>query len=192
MHNPELQSLARINWQFFCTLTFSRENLSEGRRLSIFFAVMRLQAKNSGVHFKNLVWCLRRERGEALGRIHYHAVIAGFPKSFVNKPSCFATEKIWKSLGGGHAKVTEYVSSLDGLDYILKGLAQESQPGSLATRYAGDYHELTKFGESCEVTLSESCVRVLDGRQSYRTNAPSTVRKGQCGNLSSPASMLRA
>jgi len=166
MHNPELQSLATINWQFFCTFTFSRAELPEKLRLSIFFAVLRTQAKNAGVHFKDLVWCLRRERGEALGRVHFHAVIAGFPRHWVNKPSCFAFQKLWKAQGGGHAKVTQYVGSLDGIDYILKGLGGSE---TLAARWAGDYHELNKFG-SCEVTLSESTIRVLDGRRGYSSD----------------------
>ena len=60
------------------------------------------------------------------------------------------------------ARVRAYDSSLDGLDYVLKG---SELTESRATRWAGDYHELTKFGGSCDVTLSMSLVRALNGRR---------------------------
>jgi len=140
---------------------------------------MRKQADNSGVHFKQLLWCLRRERGEQFGRLHFHAVIAGFPLRWINKPTCFAFEKLWSSLGGGHAKVTVYSASLDGLDYILK---PEEMTGSTASRFAGDYHEMTKFGSSCDVTLSESVVHCLDGRRGYRRDTHPHTTKSGVGN----------
>jgi hypothetical protein len=59
----------------------------------------------------------------------------------------------WESLGGGIARVSVYNSSLDGLDYILNGRGLTE---SKATRWAGDYHELSMFGGAREVTLSES------------------------------------
>lgn len=48
--------------------------------MKMFFALMREQAENSGVHFKKTLWCLRTEAGEATGRLHLHALIAGFPQ----------------------------------------------------------------------------------------------------------------
>ena len=59
------------------------------------------------------------------------------------------------------ARVSVYNSSLDGLDYILKGSGLTE---SKAKRWAGDYHELSKFGGSCDVTLSESVCRYLGNR----------------------------
>jgi hypothetical protein len=64
----------------------------------------------------------------------------------------------WEILGGGMARVSEYDSSLDGPDYILKGSGLTELK---AKRWAGDYHELSKFGGSCDVTLSESVYRYL-------------------------------
>jgi len=162
MHNPELHALASINWQFFGTFTFKRERTPEGIRRSMFFALLRTQAGSFGVHFKKLIWCLRRESGESTGRLHYHAIIAGLPPCAVTTRNCHAICSQWEKVGGGIARVTQYNSSLDGLDYLLKG---SGLTGSAASRYAGDYHELTKFGGSCDVTLSESCIRVLDGRR---------------------------
>lgn len=57
-----------------------------------------------------------------------------------------------------------YNPTLDGVDYILK--RGDELAGSQASRYAGDYHETQKFGGSCDVMLSESVFRVLEGRRS--------------------------
>jgi hypothetical protein len=58
-------------------------------------------------------------------------------------------------------RISVYNSSLDGLDYILKGSGLTE---STASRWAGDYHELSKFGGSCDVTLSKSVCRYLGNR----------------------------
>jgi len=161
MHNPELHSLAAVNWQYFCTLTFRGEKQCKRYGPQMFVALVRTQAKNWNVHFKKVLWCLRRESGESTGRWHLHAVIAGLPPS-AGPRNCLALMSQWETLGGGMARVSRYDSSLDGLDYILKGSGLTE---SKATRWAGDYHELAKFGQSCDVTLSESVIRYLGNRQ---------------------------
>ena len=161
MHNPELHALAAVNWQYFCTFTFKSEKHCARFGPQMFMALVRTQAGSFGVHFKKILWCLRRESGEATGRWHLHAVIAGLPPS-AGPRNCHAIMSQWEKLGGGIARVSVYNSSLDGLDYILKGGGLTE---STATRWAGDYHELTKFGGSCDVTLSESVIRHLGNRQ---------------------------
>jgi hypothetical protein len=51
-------------------------------------------------------------RGESTGRIHHHALIAGFLNTRATKPLSFM--KIWEQLGGG-----------DGVGYVLKGCEAE-------------------------------------------------------------------
>ena len=160
MHNPELHSLAAVNWQYFCTLTFRGEKQCKRFGPQMFVALLRTQANGWNVHFKKVLWCLRRESGESTGRWHLHAVIAGLPPS-AGPRNCLALMSQWETLGGGMARVSRYDSSLDGLDYILKGSGLTE---SKAKRWAGDYHELSKFGGSCDVTLSESVCRHLSNR----------------------------
>jgi hypothetical protein len=95
-----------------------------------------------------------------MGRLHLHAVIAGLPSS-AGARNCLALMSQWERLSGGIARVSVYDSSLDGLDYILKGSGLTE---STAKRWAGDYHELSKFGGLCDVTLSESVCRHLCNR----------------------------
>jgi len=177
MHNPELLSLSRIEWQFFCTFTFKSEKLAERVRLSIFFAMLRKQASNFGVHFKSLVWALRRETGESTGRLHYHSLIAGLPPSARSVRTCFAFMRLWEQFGGGFAKVTVYNPTLDGVDYVLK--RGDELAVSLASRYAGDYHETQKFGGSCDVMLSESSFKVLEGRRAIGQRRRLELRKAK-------------
>ncbi len=158
--NPEVYALSLIDWQFFASLTFKSEKLTEAVRIKLFFALMRKQADHFGVHFKQTIWCLRTERGEATGRLHQHALIAGFPKQALSTATCFSFMKIWEQLGGGMARVSQYSPRLDGVGYVLKGAEAEYR------RAGGDFYETRKFGERCDVMLSESVFRVLEGRRS--------------------------
>jgi hypothetical protein len=157
--NPEIYALSLIEWQLFASLTFKSEKLADGVRMKMFFALMRKQAENFGVHFKKTIWCLRTEAGEATGRLHLHALIAGFPEHAVTTATCFSFMRIWEQMGGGMARVTVYSPSLDGVGYVLKGCEAEYQ------RVGGDYYETQKFGKRCDVMLSESVFRVLAGRR---------------------------
>lgn len=157
---PELYALSLIDWQFFASLTFKSEKLTDAVRLKLFFALMRRQAESFGLHFLKTIWCLRTESGEATGRIHHHALIAGFPKHALTKATCFSFMKIWEQLGGGMARVTLYSPRLDGVGYVLKGCEEEYR------RAGGDYYETRKFGGRCDVMLSKSIFSVIEGRRS--------------------------
>jgi hypothetical protein len=157
--NPEIYALSNIQWQLFASFSFKSERLAEGVRTKMFFALMRRQADNFGVHFRNTIWCLRTESGESTGRLHLHALIAGFPKHACTTATCFSFMRIWEGLNGGWARVTLYSPLLDGVGYVLKGCDDEYK------RAGGDFYETKKFGENCDVMLSESIFRVLEGRR---------------------------
>jgi hypothetical protein len=171
--NPEVYSLSLINWQFFVTLTFKSEKLSVVTRLKMFFALARTGAKNFGIHFPKLIWCLRSERGESTGRLHYHVLFAGFPKHALTTATCFSLMKQWEGFGGGIPRCSLYSSKLDGVGYVLKGCSNEFD------RASGDFYEAKKFGLNCDVMLSESIFHVLKGRRGYRRDA--ATRSTQSG-----------
>jgi hypothetical protein len=171
--NPEIFTLSQIEWQLFATLTFKSEKLSDAVRMKMFFTLMRKQAKHFGVHFKKTIWCLRSERGEATGRLHLHALIAGFPEHAMTTATCFSFMRIWESLGGGMARVTLYSPLLDGVGYVLKGCAAEYQ------RAGGDYYEAKKFGGNCDVMLSESVFKVIEGRRQIGKRRRQGQRKAE-------------
>jgi hypothetical protein len=72
--------------------------------------------------------------------------------------TCFSFMRMWEGLNGGWARVSLYSPLLDGVGYVLKGCDAEYQ------RAGGDYYEARKFGGDCDVMLSESIFRVLEGR----------------------------
>jgi len=196
VQNPELFALSSVDWQFFCTFTFRQERLPERVRKAMFIGLLRETANNSGLHVNRIMTALRQERGETFGRLHYHALIAGLPLHYKNWVTCNSTEKLWVKLGGGHARVTEYNPTLSGVDYILK--EGDEMARSFATRWAGDYHELTKFGGSCDLTLSESLVRHViqrsfHGRWGRGETWPQRKRRlsGQTGRLNTVQSGVR-
>jgi hypothetical protein len=149
---PEVFHLARIGWQFFGTLTFKQERLPERVRLAMWFALVRTIAGEFRVHFSRVLWVLREERGERLGRRHYHYLLGGVSPSFANPNWCFVQCATWERLGGGMARVYVFDRSLNGLDYIAKCLD------------TGLAHETGKFGqETSDLTLSHSTLAYLRG-----------------------------
>ena len=171
--NPEIYALSLIDWQLFASLTFKSAKLADGVRIKMFFALMRKQADNFGVHFKKTIWCLRTEAGEATGRLHLHALIAGFPEHALTTATCFSFMRIWEGLNGGMARVTLYSPLLDGVGYVLKGCEKEYQ------RAGGDFYETQKFGKHCDVMLSESVFRVIEGRRSIGVRRRQGQRKAE-------------
>ncbi len=172
--NPEIYALSLIEWQLFATLTFKSERLADAVRLKMFFALMRKQADNFGVHFKKTIWCLRTETGEATGRLHLHALIAGFPQHALTTATCFAFMKIWEGPERRAWRAfTLYSPLLDGVGYVLKGCEAEYQ------RAGGDFYETQKFGERCDVMLSESVFRVLAGRRQIGKRRRQGQRKAE-------------
>ena len=159
--NPEKHTLENVGWQFFSTFTFKTLKASEAIWLKMYFALMREQAGNFRVHFTDLVWALRFERGEQTGRPHFHALIAGLPETGLNTATCFSFMRMWERFGGGQARVRLYDSSLPGVDYVLKGVDE-------AYISAGaNWYELGKFGGSCSVMLSMSLIHHCMNRKRF-------------------------
>ncbi len=126
------------------------------------FAFLRTCARNFGLHFKKLLWCLRSELGEITARHHFHILIGGLPHFAVRNETCFALMAQWESFGGGMARVYPFDSTLVGVEYVLKRC--EAVFNAARSRIGASEYELTKFGGSCEVTLSESLIRLIAGR----------------------------
>jgi len=154
----EKHSLAWVPWQFFCTFTFKPTGLFEKNTLksavvgfTMFVSLIRKLGSASHLHFRDVLWALRGELGEQGGKFHFHALISGLPNHWQNETTCFFLKNSWESLGGGMSRVRVYQEDLDGLDYILKDL-------EASVAHGGNLYELTKFGGTTHVTLSNSLV----------------------------------
>jgi hypothetical protein len=155
--NPEALAVSRLDWQFFCTLTFSQESLPERVRCTMFLSWARRAAELAGVSFKVLMWVLRQEAGEKTGRLHFHSLVAGVPPSCVTRTNCFRLMWHWEQVGGGIARVRAYDRALPGVSYVLKGI-MECFDGA-------DAYEFSKFrSDASRVTLSDSTLRCIRAR----------------------------
>lgn len=174
MHQPELFSLSQVDWQFFGTLTFRKENVSARKARRMFDRMIGLQARNFGVHYRKVIWCLRTEFGEMTGREHFHALIGGLPTHVKTTATCFAFKRIWENAGGGMARVYVYECGLDAAGYILKGLEDRSRQ-----RSEGHFYETVKFGRAPELSFSESMASVIAGRRLIGKRARLTPDKAE-------------
>jgi hypothetical protein len=136
--NPEKHLLHTVPWQFFGSLTFKTLDVAEAVWVKMWFALMRKQADNFGVHFFDLMWVLRKEKGEATGRPHFHALIAGLPTSAVTEATCFSFMRIWEEFRGGNARVRVYDSTLTGVEYVLIPQGEELRDSAFKPNPEGE------------------------------------------------------
>jgi hypothetical protein len=165
---PEVSSLERVHWQLFGTVTFKSAQLPERVRTSMYFALARNLAGCLGLHFKQLLWCLRMESGETFGRLHFHFLVGGVPDWACNETTCLTVMKLWENCGGGFARCRLYDQGRGGLDYIVECLGM-----------GADLYESAKFGSgACELMLSESVQRLrqLTGQERTHSTGADRVR----------------
>jgi hypothetical protein len=93
--------LKLIVWEFFCTLTWSSQARSCGRkRRAHVTRWLRYWARTArpGVAdpLAHLAFVVRWERGEIGGLPHCHILISRFPERSINPSTCFAMKNTWK------------------------------------------------------------------------------------------------
>lgn len=204
MEKPNVQVLARIPWDLFCTFTFMRENMPEGLRRKYYFSFLRLLSGDVAVHFKRLLWMLRPENGESTGRRHYHALISGIPKHVLTKRLCLVLMSQWEhqkplvlrkavdgnfrmlSLLCGMARIRIYEPGMDGLDYVIP---EDWEVAAVLRkdRHGANAYEANKFGGVQTVEFSESLIKYL------RNQAPwwSDRRKRESGKVETRAKTIQ-
>jgi len=150
METPDVYVLSRVEWQFWCTLTFKRQlpNYVHG---SMFLAWMRGLERLTRVQRKRLLWVCRRELGELGSRLHLHVLVGGVPDWVVTAEYCFHLMRMWERLGGGFARVYVYEPGLSAVAYTLDSIELDG----------AQLYECRKFGTASAVTLSEEVVRLL-------------------------------
>jgi hypothetical protein len=151
-------TLARIDWDFFITLTFKNPLPRESVRKAMFWRWCRDVSKISGVPYKDLLIALRGELGEIGGRPHFHGLLK--VATTCNMMSLRSQMmRCWKIISGNaDADFRLYDRSLAGADYVCKCLGANS-------------YEINKFSIAEETTLSDSVIsliRVLDAKSGRR------------------------
>jgi len=163
-------------WAWFATLTFADDvnrpgrPPSEKRRYHMLFAWLRYVACFSrgdtrAKRWASLLWVVRHEEGEISERPHFHVLIGGIPKGFINPSTRFKLSHRWSEIiKGGFCDVRAYNNALPGVEYVLKGL--RGQGYSLAGANA---YEVSKYNErsGAAVSLSSSCL----GKWGWRTES---------------------
>jgi len=143
-------SLARIQWDFFATMTFAGNVPKTHIAYGLAFRWLQELAKVSHVPYKRLLIALRGEEGESRGRFHFHCLIGGtFTRNY--RALLHQSEWLWKiQTGGARVEVRQYERSLAGAEYVCKCLGANA-------------YELNKYSFANSVTLSASVVRLIAG-----------------------------
>jgi len=168
MEQPEVHLLSRVPWQWFVSLSW-KDQKSEGITLRTLFAWLRTVSKWASVPFPRLLWVYRCERGEIGLRLHLHVLIGGLPERVAKSLSMIhSVRNGWLSHGGGWSRVTPYVDSLAGVDYVLKGDYEGIGVGTVG----GSAYETRKFGRAPEGMASNSVRRLLRARSNVTGTLP--------------------
>lgn len=179
LENPETFFLSSIYWQLFGGLTFLSANLSERVRLCMWFSFVREIAKFNKLHFSNVLWVLRLERGDLSGRLHFHFLVSGLSQQNISIGDRFAMRALWKRCGGGISVIDLYDNRLHGLPYIagLLGCSASDigSTGSMA-------YESAKFGAANSVLmLSKSVLKVI--KANHRRDLSTLAMSRTDGNM---------
>ena len=177
--NPETFFLNSIYWQLFGSLTFPRAGISERFRLGMWFSFVREIARFNKIHFSKVLWVLRLERGDLLGRLHFHFLISGLPQRNISIGDRFAMRALWKECGGGISVIDLYDSRLHGLPYIAGLLnCSASDIGSTGAMA----YESAKFGVANPVLmLSKSVLKVI--KANHRRDFSTLAKLRTDGNM---------
>ena len=143
-------SLARIQWDFFATLTFAGKVPRTQIAYGLAFRWLQELAKVCGVPYKRLLIALRGEEGEKNGRFHFHCLVGGTSTRNYHTLQHQA-EWLWKIQShGARVDVRQYDRSLAGAEYVAKCLGANA-------------YELNKYSFANTVTLSASVIRLIAG-----------------------------
>lgn len=141
-------TLARVNWDYFTTLTFTNPLPREHVRRAMFLEWLTEVSIVCKTPRKNLLIALRCEQGEIGGRPHLHALVGGVPSC--NKMSLRSEMfRLWRKVAnGGMPDIRNFDRSLAGADYICKCLGANA-------------YEISKFSIAEETTLSDSVITLI-------------------------------
>lgn len=141
-------TLARIQWDFFATLTFAGNVPKPKIAYGLAFRWLQELAKKCGAPYNRLLIALRGEEGEENGRFHFHCLVGGTLTRNYHTLQHQA-EWLWKiQSGGARVDVRQYDRSLAGADYVCKCLGANA-------------YELSKYSFANTVTLSSSIFRLI-------------------------------
>lgn len=193
-------TLARVDWTFFSTHTYSNPIPRISVQWSMFWQWCQDLSKVCKVPYNSLLIALRREHGEKNGREHFHSLVGVRTSCNIISVQHQAVG-LWRRVANGAALDCRlYDRSLAGADYMCKCLGANA-------------YELNKFTTADEVTLSHAVFSVMrnmaaSGDRRYRelirkdrqvTNAGSvasslqvTTASVSASGLSHPAPLMRA
>lgn len=187
MQSPLVYALSDQPFDLFCTWTFKNPLPYCAEASRLVRRIHRHVAARAHRHFEQVHTVTRGEFGELKKRFHVHSVVGNLGPIATTASYRLDIMDYWESarrdvgtlagVQGDSARVWPYDSTLDGVQYVMKGLARY-QFGDEARIY-----ELSKFGLTDQVTLSNSLLRRV--ARALRETVPSieTLEHGELGKF---------
>jgi hypothetical protein len=178
MQSPLVHAISGIPFDALAHLTF-KNPLPNGREVNALVGrFLRKAARMSHTHFERLDYVGRGEFGELGGRFHEHILLGNLGPISQLTSYLIELKDFWSAARldvgsfvgkvGDICQVWPYDSTLDGVDYVMKGL-ERYEFASEARNY-----ELTKFGLTDQITVSDSLIKYVG--QHERRHCSATVK----------------
>lgn len=192
MQSPLVYALSDQPFDLFCTWTFKNPVPYHVEASRLVRRILRHTAARAHRHFEQIETVNRGEFGELKTRFHYHTVIGNLGPIAASASFRLELMKYWEQarfgvgtlagVQGDAARVWPYNSTLDGVKYVMKGLARYEFANE------AQIYELSKFGLTDQVTVSNSILRRV--ARSLRETLPSvkTLEHGELEKLSGETS----
>jgi len=147
-----------VDWSIFGTLTFRAEPGREETAIAAGLDWLCLIRQRTSCPVKRWYWLLRAERGEAMGRLHLHVLIAIRPVYgglFVVPAGCVSqAHKLWRR------GLTSFRYVERGIDPVLSYMMKDSS--------GGDSYELQKTARARTLIASAALVKRAAGHAPKR------------------------
>jgi len=176
MDSPLVHAIRSFPWQVLAHLTFKRIPTHTAAE-KMTNAFLRSACRLTRTHIDAHCSVVRGEFGELGHRFHEHVLIGNLKPPVYTTAFRMRLRAVWTgsyadepsldSIKWGKAQVWPYVSSLNGVDYVLKGVERYEYP------LEAQGYEVMKFGLTDRVTFSGGLNRRV--RPDNKRDRPETV-----------------
>lgn len=161
VNSPVVYSMRTVGWEVFGTFTYRNPLPSLYKRASLLHCLLDRVCRETHTHFDRHYSLTRYETGEVGGRDHNHVLFANLKPGVHTTELCLRLKAYWDRIGG-FARVWPYISTMDGVEYVLKGSERYEFMGEAQS------YEATKFGIGDKVTMSKALATRMASRRCGR------------------------
>jgi hypothetical protein len=183
MDSPMVHAIRDVPFDVFGHLSFKNPRPAGREVHALMMRIIRKSGRLSHTHLERILFVARGEYGEATHRFHMHILLGNLGLLSHTTGYLMTMKDAWSaarfnvgSFAGVMGDISQwwpYDPSLDGVGYVMKGLERYEFAGEARS------YELSKFGLTDEVTVSDSMLRFASRRIGTLPLSIETLKHGE-------------